>query len=51
VAALEEQWKRDVATVEQSLGRLNGRIDLFLKEKEEIENLIHDVHSSGNGGY
>lgn len=46
VDAQEEQWRRDLVTVEQSLSRLNGRIDLFQREKEEIEQMIQDLYSS-----
>lgn len=46
VEAEEQQWRRDLVTVEQSLSRLEGRVRLYQGEKDEIEQLIQDVHSS-----
>lgn len=40
---LDGQWKREVAVVEQSLSRVDGRIALFLGEKGELESELESI--------
>jgi len=43
VAEMEGEWKREMVVVEQTLRRLNDRIEMYRNEKSEIEEMLRDL--------